>query len=56
MATRHVKVYPDKDSLVAGTAEWILSACAEAIASRGSCSIALSGGSTPRSLLSPAGE
>ena len=50
MATRHVKVYPDKDSLVAGTAEWILSACAEAIASHGSCSIALSGGSTPRSL------
>jgi 6-phosphogluconolactonase len=50
MAIRHVKVYPDKDSLVAGTAEWILSACAEAIASHGSCSIALSGGSTPRSL------
>ncbi len=50
MATRHVKVYPNKGSLVTGTAEWILSACAEAIASRGSCSIALSGGSTPRSL------
>ena len=50
MAIRHVKVYPDKDYLVAGTAEWILSACAESIASHGSCSIALSGGSTPRSL------
>jgi len=50
MVMRHVKVYPDKDSLVAGTAEWILSACGEAIAGRGVCSIALSGGSTPRAL------
>jgi 6-phosphogluconolactonase len=36
--------------LVTGTAEWILSACAEAIASRGVCRIAFSGGSTPHSL------
>jgi 6-phosphogluconolactonase len=50
MVMRHVKVFPGKDALVAGTAEWILSACGEAIASRGACSIALSGGSTPRAL------
>ena len=50
MGMRHVKVFPGKDALVAGTAEWILSACGEAIAGRGACSIALSGGSTPRSL------
>jgi 6-phosphogluconolactonase len=47
---RHVKVFPGKDALVAGTAEWILSACGEAIANRGACSIAFSGGSTPRAL------
>jgi len=47
---RQVKVYPDHDSLVVGTAGWILSASAEAISSRGACSIALSGGSTPRAL------
>ena len=50
MGMRHVKVFPGKDALVAGTAEWILSACGEAIAGRGACSIALSGGSTPRAL------
>jgi 6-phosphogluconolactonase len=50
MVTRHIKVYPDADALFAGTAEWILTACGEAIASRGTCSIALSGGSTPRTL------
>ena len=50
MAMRQIKVYPDTDSLVAGTAEWILSAGGEAIASRGVCSLALSGGSTPRAL------
>ncbi len=50
MGLRHVKVFPGKDALVAGTAEWILSACGEAIAGRGACSIALSGGSTPRAL------
>ena len=47
---RHVKVFSGKDALVAGTAEWILSACGEAIANRGACSIAFSGGSTPRAL------
>jgi 6-phosphogluconolactonase len=47
---RHVKVYPGQNSLVTGTAEWIFSACADAIASRAVCRIALSGGSTPRSL------
>ena len=50
MIMRQVKVYPDHDSLVVGTAEWILSASAEAISSRGACRIALSGGSTPRAL------
>jgi len=49
MVMRHIKVYPDNDSLVAGTAEWIFSACGEAIAG-GACTIALSGGSTPRAL------
>lgn len=50
MVMRHIKVYPDADSLFAGTAEWLLTACGEAIARRGACSIALSGGSTPRAL------
>jgi 6-phosphogluconolactonase len=50
MGMRHVKVFPGKDALIVGTAEWILSACGEAIAGRGACSIALSGGSTPRAL------
>jgi len=50
MAMRQIKVYPDTDSLIAGTAEWFLSAGGEAIASRSACSLALSGGSTPRAL------
>lgn len=50
MIIRHIKVYPDADALTAGTAEWILAAAGEAIASRGRCSIAFSGGTTPRAL------
>ena len=56
MATRHIKVYPDKDSLVAGTAEWILSACAEAIASRGSLQHCAFGRIDSALALSPAGQ
>jgi 6-phosphogluconolactonase len=50
MAVRQVKVFPDAESLNAGTAEWLLAASAEAIARRGRCTLAFSGGSTPRGL------
>lgn len=50
MAVRQVKVFPDTESLNAGTAEWLLAACGEAMAGGGRCALALSGGSTPRDL------
>ncbi len=49
-AVRQGRVYPDSESLYAGTAEWLASTCAEAIARGGRFTLALSGGSTPRSL------
>lgn len=41
-------VYPDLSALIAGAAECVARSAAEAIAARGSFSIALSGGNTPR--------
>ena len=41
-------VYPDRPSFIDGTADFIVDLAAQAIGERGSFTIALSGGSTPR--------
>jgi 6-phosphogluconolactonase len=46
----NVIVYPDRDALNVGAAEFCAGIAREAIAARGRCMIALSGGSTPKSL------
>jgi 6-phosphogluconolactonase len=43
-----VSVYPDNESLISGSADFIAEAAAQAIAARGRFTVALSGGSTPR--------
>lgn len=43
-----IQIYSDKDALVLATAEMMVATIAEAIAARGACAVALSGGSTPR--------
>ncbi len=47
-STAEAVVYPDFGSLIAGAADHIAEAAAEAIAARGKFAIALSGGNTPR--------
>jgi 6-phosphogluconolactonase len=46
----NVVVYPDRDALNVGAAEFCAGIAREAIAARGHCMISLSGGSTPKSL------
>ena len=48
--TPAVHVYADKAELVAGTAAQMVTMIGDAIAQRGRCSLALSGGSTPKPL------
>jgi 6-phosphogluconolactonase len=43
-----ITVYPDKESLIGGTADFIAESAAQAIAARGRFTLALSGGNTPR--------
>jgi 6-phosphogluconolactonase len=43
-----ITVYPDKESLISGTADFIAELAAQAIAARGRFTLALSGGNTPR--------
>jgi 6-phosphogluconolactonase len=43
-----ITVYPDKESLISGTADFITELAAQAIAARGRFTLALSGGNTPR--------
>jgi 6-phosphogluconolactonase len=45
-----VTIYPDSASLARGAAAWLRVAAQAAIADHGRCTIALSGGSTPRAL------
>jgi 6-phosphogluconolactonase len=45
-----VEIFPDKNALVRAEAERIVKLAREAIASRGRCLVALSGGSTPKPL------
>jgi hypothetical protein len=44
-----VKVYPDRASLARAAAEHFVTRASEAVAARGLFTVALSGGSTPRS-------
>jgi 6-phosphogluconolactonase len=46
----NVIVYPDRDALNVGAAEFCAGIAREAIAARGRCMISLAGGSTPKSL------
>ena len=50
MQQRHLSVYPDIESLTLATAQWLVSACTAAMEAGGRCTIALSGGSTPKAL------
>jgi 6-phosphogluconolactonase len=43
-----ITVYPDKESLISGAADFITGLAAQAIAARGRFTLALSGGNTPR--------
>ena len=43
-----ITVFPDKESLISGTADFIAELAAQAIAARGRFTLALSGGNTPR--------
>ncbi len=43
-----ITVYPDKDSLISGAADFIAEAAVQAIEARGRFTLALSGGHTPR--------
>jgi len=43
-----ITVYPDKESLISGAADFIAELAAQAIAARGRFTLALSGGNTPR--------
>jgi len=43
-----ITVYPDKDSLISGAADFIAGAAVQAIEARGRFTLALSGGHTPR--------
>ena len=43
-----ITVYPDKESLITGTADFIAELAAQAIAARGRFTLAVSGGNTPR--------
>jgi 6-phosphogluconolactonase len=43
-----ISVYPDKESLISGAADFIAEAAIQAIAARGRFTLALSGGNTPR--------
>lgn len=44
----HLRVFPDRQNLVAGAAEFIAQCAAQAVAERGRFVVALSGGGTPR--------
>ena len=44
------RVFPDRDTLHAQAAERVIRLCADAIAARGRCNLALAGGNTPRGL------
>ncbi len=46
--SRHVEIFSTKDELVRATAEMIVATITTAIRERGTCALALSGGSTPR--------
>lgn len=50
MNTPEIKVFPDADAIAAEAAERVVAGAADAILERGSFSIALSGGSTPKKL------
>lgn len=45
-----IEILPDREALIARTAELMVDQIRDAIAARGRCSIALSGGSTPKPL------
>ena len=47
-----IQVFPDRQTLIDGTAEYLTRIAADAIAKRGRFTIALSGGSTPRPVCS----
>ncbi|MBT3878634.1 MAG: 6-phosphogluconolactonase, partial [Candidatus Scalindua sp.] len=44
---KHIHVYPNKEKLVAATAEYMVNSIGQAIEKNGLCNIALSGGNTP---------
>ncbi len=43
-----ITIFPDKDSFIAGAAEWMAARAVEAIAARGRWTVALAGGGTPK--------
>ena len=49
---KHIHVYPNKEKLVAATAEYMVNSIGQAIEKNGLCNIALSGGNTPGGVFS----